>query len=82
MVPCQMPLVIIVLHYFNYYWHFENDVAEVIAAVLLHPDGLPHVLALAVPLLMFLPIRFYCKPQSQLDLYLIGLNWIWDWDWD
>ena len=36
------------------YWHFENGVRRVSEDVLLDPDGLPHVLALAVPLLTFL----------------------------
>ena len=39
---------------FPVYWHFENGVRRVSEDVLLDPDGLPHVLALAVPLLMFL----------------------------
>ena len=29
------------------YWHFENGVRRVSEDVLLDPDGLPHVLALA-----------------------------------
>ena len=49
-----MPFVIIVLHFFTGYWHFKNGVTRVIEDVLLDPDGIPHVLALAVPLLMFL----------------------------
>ena len=36
------------------YWHFENGVTKVSEDVLLHPDVLAHVLALAVPLLIFL----------------------------
>ena len=36
------------------YWHFENGVTRVSEVVLFDPDGLPHVLALAVPLLTFL----------------------------
>ena len=36
------------------YWQFENGVRRVSEDVLLDPDGLPHVLALAVPLLTFL----------------------------
>ena len=35
------------------YWHFENGVRKVSEDVLLDPDGQPHVLALAVPLLTF-----------------------------
>ena len=36
------------------YWHFENVVRRVSEDVLHDPDGLPHVLALTVPLLTFL----------------------------
>ena len=36
------------------YWHFENGVTRVSEVVLFDPDGLPHVLALAVPLPTFL----------------------------
>ena len=36
------------------YWHFENGVTRVSEVVLFDPDGLPHVLALTVPLLTFL----------------------------
>ena len=36
------------------YWNFENGVTRVSEDVLLDPDGLPHVLALDVPLLTFL----------------------------
>ena len=52
-VSCSMPFAIIVLNL--YYWHFENDVTRVSEDVLLDPDRLPHVLALAAPLLIFLP---------------------------
>ena len=45
-----MPFVI----FFPGYWHFENAVTIVNEDVLLDPDGLPYVLALAVPLLIFL----------------------------
>ncbi len=34
---------------FTGYWYFENCVTRVSEVVLLDPDGLPHVLALAVP---------------------------------
>ena len=36
------------------YWHFENGVTRVSEDVLLDPDVLPHVLALAVSLLIHL----------------------------
>ena len=39
------------------YWHFENVVRRVSEDVLLDPDGLPYVLPLAVPLLIFLAGR-------------------------
>ena len=52
-VPCQMPFVMIVLHFFTAYWHFENGITRFMEDVLLDPHGLPHVLALAVPLLIF-----------------------------
>ena len=32
------------------YWHCKNGVTRVSEDVLLDPDGLPHVLSLAVPL--------------------------------
>ena len=35
------------------YWHFENVVTRVSEDILLDPYGLPHVPALAVPLLIF-----------------------------
>ena len=40
--------------FFTGYWHFENGATRVIEDVLLDPDGLLHVLALDVPLLMLL----------------------------
>ena len=49
-----MPFFIIVLHFFTAYWHFENGVTSVIEDVLLDPDVLTPVLALAFPMLMFL----------------------------
>ena len=38
------------------YLHFENGVRRISEDVLLDPDGLPHVLVLPVPLLIFLAV--------------------------
>ena len=54
---CSMPFVIINNCFefvFYGYWHFENGGTRISEDVFLDPDGLPHVLDLAVPLQMFL----------------------------
>ena len=63
-----MPIVIIVLPFLTGYLHFESGVIRVIEDVLLDPDGLPYVLALVVPLLMFL--AGYVEGIIQKSFYL------------
>ena len=71
-----------------WYWtYFHNElrfgelrrILIVIDEVILYHDGLPHVITLVVPLLIFIcPIIFHCQPESKSDLWCLAFTWYWD----